>query len=171
MSNPKPRNPNQQLNDISPTFVKQTVSELREVYELPPVTTDEEVKQRIYDFFLFCERTSMRPGIELLSLYLGVSRQTLWNWSTGVTCSPERQAMINHAKALIGAYLEQSHLQGKLNPVSAIFLSKCWLGYTEDLTVRLDTQTAHQMPTQTIEELARMHHVQVTELPEKPDLR
>ena len=170
MTNIHPRNPNVQIDDIEPTFVKKTISELREVYDLPKPETDEDVRKRIYDFFIFCEEKGMRPGIETLSLFLGVSRMSLWNWSNGIGCTEARQTMINHAKALIAAYLEQSHLQGKLNPVSAIFLSKIWLGYSEDLTVRLDTQTAQQLPRQTIEDIARMRHVNISEMPEKPDL-
>ena len=169
MANIHPRNPNVQIDDIEPSFVKKTVGELRSVYDLPKPETDEEVKERIYQFFLYCEDKGLRPGIELLSLFLGVSRMTIWNWSNGLTCSEARQTMINHAKALIGAYLEQSHLQGKLNPVSAIFLSKIWLGYTEDLTVKLDTQTAQQLPRQTLEDIAKMRHINITE-PEKPEL-
>lgn len=170
MSNPHPKSANAQLDDIEPTFTKKTISELREIFNLPKPETDEDVSKRIYDFFIFCEEKGMRPGIELLSLFLGVTRMTIWNWSNGVTCSEARRDMINHAKSLIASFLEQSHLQGKLNPVSAIFLSKCWLGYTEDLTVKLDTQTAQQLPRQTIEEIAKARHISLPEMPEKPDL-
>ena len=171
MANNRPRNPNIQLNDVEPSFVRKTVSELKEIYNLPPVETDEDVEQRILDFFQFCERTGQRPGVELLTLFLGRTRQTISNWSNGIGCSPERTEMINHCKSLIASFLEQSHLQGEINPVSAIFLSKCWMQYREsdDITLRLNPQTS-QIPQQSLTEIARLRHVNISEMPEKPEL-
>lgn len=39
--------------------------------------TDEEVANRINDYFEFCERSSIRPGIESLCMALHISRTTL----------------------------------------------------------------------------------------------
>lgn len=173
MANNRPRNPNIQLNDVEPSFVRKTVSELKEIYSLPPVETDEDVEQRILDFFQFCERTGQRPGVELLTLFLGRTRQTINNWEHGIGCSLERTEMINHCKSLITSFLEQAHLSGEVNAISCLFLSKVWMGYREndDITVRLNPQTS-QIPQQTIEQIARARHISLTEVPvpEKPNL-
>ena len=170
MANPKPNSAAVQAENIEPSFVRKTVTDLKEVYKLSRPETDEEVKDRIYSYFEFCERTGMRPGIELLCLFLGVSRTSLWNWSQGIKCSPQRMDMINHAKALIAAFLEQSHLQGKLNPVSAIFLSKTWLNYSDDVTVRIDAPQRNEIPTETLEQIALKRRLNPVSMPEKPEI-
>jgi hypothetical protein len=93
----------------------------------------------------------MRPGVEGLALALGVSRQTLFNWSQGIKCSDKRRQIAEHAKALIAAYIEQVSLSGRLNPVTAIFLQKNWFGYRDSQTLELSRPsdallTAEQSP-------------------------
>ena len=171
MSNSKPSSANLQAENIEPSFVKRTVSDLREVYSMDRPETDKEVSDRIYEYFSYCEKTGMRPGVELLCLFLGVSRTTLWNWENGIKCTQTRQEMIVHAKSMIAAFLEQSHLQGKLNPASAIFLCKSWLGYSEDVTIKLESQTMlNQFPKETIEQIIQRRKLEPMAIPEKPEL-
>lgn len=162
--------PTGQVENLEPSFVKKTVSDLTEIYNLPKPQTDEEVRERINQFFSCCGTTGMRPGVELLALFLRVSRQSIFNWEHGIKCSPERQDMIVHAKAVINAFLEQSHLQGKLNPVSAIFLSKAWLNYSDDVTVRIDTPQRDDSTMETLEQIIHKRKLEPMELPEKPEL-
>lgn len=94
MANSKSNYPSEQVNDLDPDFVAETVKSLRELNDLGKPETDEEVKARIDQYFEFCQDTGNRPGIESLCLALHISRTTLFNWASGTGCSTERQEII-----------------------------------------------------------------------------
>lgn len=134
MSNSKSNFPSSQVNDLEPDFVAETVKSLLELNHLGKPETDTEVKNRVDQYFQFCQDTGTRPGIETLCLSLHISRTTLFNWSSGIGCSAERQEIIEKAKAFIAAFLEQIVLRGRISPPSGIFLMKAWLGYRETIS-------------------------------------
>lgn len=161
--------PNEKLNDLDENFVSSTVMSLRELNELGQPKTDEETSKRIDEYFEFCQRTGVRPGIESLCLALHISRTTLFNWNAGVNCSRERQAIISRAKSFIAAFLEQCVTQGKISPPSGIFLMKNWLNYRD--TISFEDATAQQIidvSRASREEIAARYAG--AELPEPPDL-
>lgn len=123
------------LDEIEPVAVQQIVSSLKELHDMGKPETDEETKQRIDEYFSFCERSSIRPGIESLCMALHISRTTLFRWNNGEDCSKYRQELIQSAKSFIGAFLEQAMLGGKISPPSGIFLAKNWLGYKDSISI------------------------------------
>lgn len=123
------------LEDIDPTVVQEIVTSLKELHDMGKPQSDVEVEHRVNEYFSFCERSSIRPGIESLCLSLHISRTTLYNWSNGINCSEERQELIQSAKSFIGAYIEQAMLGGKISPPSGIFLMKNWLSYKDAISI------------------------------------
>lgn len=140
--------PETQIDNVQPEQVQEIVSSLRQLHDRGKPESDEEVRQRIDDYFAFCEESSIRPGIESLSLSLHISRQSLYRWSNGEDCSAERAEMIQSAKAFISAYIEQAMLSGKISPPSGIFLMKNWLGYKD--TISLDESVPHERMNQAL---------------------
>ena len=127
--------PQASLDAIPAEGVKELVSSLRELYEAGRPKTDEEVAERVDQYFLFCQESSIRPGIESLCMALHIGRTTLFDWAKGNGCSKERQEIIQAAKSFISAYIEQAMLGGKINPPSGIFLMKNWLGYKDTVSI------------------------------------
>ena len=127
--------PQSGLDDLEPAAVQQIVTSLKELHDLGRPQTDEETKQRIDEYFSFCERSSVRPGIESLCLALHISRTTLFRWNNGEDCSRYKQELIQSAKSFIGAFLEQAMLGGKISPPSGIFLMKNWLNYKDTIGI------------------------------------
>lgn len=127
--------PQTQLDNVQPKEVQEIVSSLRQLHDKGQPKTDQEVEQRIDDYFRFCEQSSIRPGIESLALSLHVSRQTLFRWGNGEDCSKRRSEAIQSAKAFVAAYVEQALLGGKISPPSGIFLAKNWLGYKDAISL------------------------------------
>lgn len=126
--------PQKNLENIEPTAVQEVTTSLEQLYTLGKPATDEEVEQRIDQFFRTCQTSCLRPGIETLALALGVSRQTLYKWSNGEGCSQRRQEAVEAAKRVVWAFVEQANLSGRINPASGIFLLKNWLGYKDTLS-------------------------------------
>lgn len=123
------------LDEIEPGTVQQIVTSLKELHDLGRPKTDDEVAKRIDDYFDFCQRSSIRPGIESLCMSLHISRTTLFRWNNGDDCSSYRQELIQSAKSFIGAFLEQAMLGGKISPPSGIFLMKNWLSYKDAISI------------------------------------
>lgn len=172
MANSKSNYPSEQVNDLDPDFVAETVKSLRELNDLGKPETDEEVRTRIDQYFEFCQDTGNRPGIESLCLALHISRTTLFNWASGTGCSTERQEIIEKAKNFIASFLEQIVLRGRISPPSGIFLMKAWLGYKDTVSIEevLKEQPA-QVSRASVAEIMERHKVAL-ELPEmeKPEL-
>ena len=120
------------LEQIDPSAVQELTASLMELNKKGVCNTDQEVEQRIDEYFDFCVRSSMRPGIESLCLALHITRTTLFRWCNGNSCSEYRQEMAQNAKQVVAAFIEQASLSGKINPATAIFLMKNWMGYKDN---------------------------------------
>lgn len=156
------------LETMEPAAVQQIVSSLRELHDMGKPETDEETKQRIDDYFLFCEHSSIRPGIESLCMALHISRTTLFRWNNGDDCSKYKQELIQSAKSFIGAFLEQAMLGGKISPPSGIFLMKNWLSYKDAISIEESVPTADNRKVLSDAELPKLgcmttDHVEVVE--------
>lgn len=116
-------------------FVGETLRSLEELRKLPQPKTDAEVEQRIDDYFRFCERTDIRPGIGGLAFALHVDRTTIYYWSTGRGCSQRKQKAVQRARSFIELFLESAFQSGKINPVSGIFLLKNWFQYRDNIEI------------------------------------
>lgn len=148
--------PQAAVDEIEPEGVQQLCNSIRELYDKGKPQSDEEVKQRIDEYFDFCQRSSIRPGIETLALSLHVSRITIYNWGNGVYCSPERQEIIQRAKGFIAAFLEQAILCGKISPPSGIFIAKNWLGYRDSISIEESIPKTSTQKALTAEELPQL---------------
>lgn len=145
------------LDDLEPAAVQQIVSSLKELHDKGRPQTDEELKQRIDEYFSFCERSSIRPGIESLCMSLHISRTTLFRWSNGIDCSSYKQELIQSAKSFIGAFIEQAMLCGKISPPSGIFLMKNWLNYKDTISLEEAMPQTDSKRTLTASELPKLN--------------
>lgn len=121
--------PPQHRGNIDPELTKEIGAELLYWYSKPKAVTDDEIAERLAEYF---ERTlgqGRLPTVEGMSLALGYSRETLWRWENGAEGStPARRTLIKRAKELIAAYDANLVAEGKLNPVTYIFRSKNYYG-------------------------------------------
>ena len=123
--------PTAQIDSIEPDKKREIVNDLLNLHSMGKPETDADVKERIEKYFEYCKISGLRPCVESMAIALGVSRQTLWRWRTGVNCSRERQEMISNALTTIAAYITQAMLQGQVNVVCGIFLLKNWFSYLD----------------------------------------
>lgn len=148
--------PQKALDLIPADAVREMVGSLRELHDLGIPRTDEEVRQRISDYFAFCERSTIRPGVESLCLSLHITRTTLFRWARGDGCSLERQEMAQSAKQMCIAYIESATLSGRLNPASSIFALKNWGNYRDTVSWEDATPRRQDFRTLTPEEIAEV---------------
>ena len=127
------------LKSIEPDEVQTLVTSILELNRMGRCRTNQELRDRIDQYFAFCQTHKMRPGIESLCTSLHITRTTLFQWKNGRDCDRERTEIIQQAINVIHTFLEQAGLQGKLNPATFIFLAKNWLGYKDTVSVEENT--------------------------------
>ena len=126
----------------------------RMLYELVPVTFEsaEEVKERTITYLDICEQNDMKPSVAGYALALGIDRVNLWRIVTGATVKPaEVRNVLKRAYDLLNAQMEDYMQNGKINPVSGIFLMKNAWGYKDKQEIEV---SANQGDAESPESLA-----------------
>ena len=104
----------------------------------PDMTNLDAVRQRVTDYFDVCEANDMKPSVESLALAFGVDRKTLWSWVQGAESNyipKECRDMVKVAHTAINSMMADYMQNGKINPVSGIFLMKNNMGYADQSEV------------------------------------
>ena len=168
MSNRRSNFPNNQPIDVKPGDMAAMIERMTELQKLPRVTEANEVRKRIEYMFQRCIEEDVKPGVEMMALSLGVTRQTLLDWQKE---GSERGEIITRAKQVLAALLENWGTTGKINVAAFCFLMKNHFKYRDDSGIEIITDTQSQVPTSSREEIAARHaaYIDAPE-PEKPDL-
>ena len=85
------------------------------------------IDKRIDDFLTYCIDHEMKPTVESMALAFDTNRMQLWRWKEGADGTHLPEASRNAIKrgyTLMNQLLSQYMTDGKINPVSAIFLLK-----------------------------------------------
>lgn len=103
------------------------------VFELPKVDmrNPEEVQNRIMEYFNICREADMKPAVTGLALAFKMSRENLWRYREEKVGSSEVCNLIKNAYYLLENYWEIMMQNGKINPVSGIFLAKNHFNYQD----------------------------------------
>ncbi len=96
--------------------------------KLPPIDISDatQVEERVNWYFQHCLDNDMKPGVTGLCNALGISRMTFNNWEQGRkgAIRGKHMEIMQRAKSIIEEMMEQYMMNGKINPVSGIFLMK-----------------------------------------------
>lgn len=107
----------------------------------------EDVRRAIIEYFDRCERNSLRPGNLGLYAALGMNKSDWANAKLGKSktkVSPESIRLIEKATYALGQYREGLALEGKLNPVTFIFMGKNYDGMEDNSRVEVTASTGPQ---------------------------
>lgn len=94
--------------------------------------TDEMMKEHVKSYFEICMEKEIIPSVLGLALWLGVHRDTIYEWTNGDY--PYTQT-IQLAITVIQKWTEDNALLGNLNPVLYIFLGKNYFGLQDNNNV------------------------------------
>lgn len=128
------------------------------LYELDPISFQSaaEVKERTVAYFTICEQNDMKPSVAGYALALGISRQELWRIVTGQSVKADgvRDAL-KRTYNVLNAQMEDYMQNGKVNPVTGIFLSKNHFGYQDKQEIEVAAkQDAESSPEQLAQKYA-----------------
>lgn len=122
--------------DASPELINNSIQIALDIFQAPtPDLHDpQQVRDAIINYFASCQRNNTRPGNLGLYAALGMSRQDFNDVIRGKNKSKVNPAcidMLKKANRSIGAYRENLALNGKINPVTYIFMGKNYDGLTD----------------------------------------
>lgn len=161
MSNSKSNFPNAQQPAVKPGETGKLVGNIEQLRAMPAVRETDAVRERVKWFFEWCSERDIRPGVELLALSLGCTRQTLLNWQHE---GSDRGHIIDAAKQVIAALTEQWGLTNSLNVAAFCFIMKNNYGYSDSVTIDTE-QNKVNVPTRTAAEIMERHKTAL-DLPE-----
>ena len=136
-----------------PGELGQMIQNAMAIYNLPEIDTnnEEQVRERIGVYFKLCAEREMKPSVSGMAMALGVDRMTLWKWVNGATPSKPKGVIDTVKKAyhILNFMIEEYMQNGKINPVSGIFLMKNNFGYRDQTVVVVTpNQVNADVPTQ-----------------------
>ncbi|MCH5203116.1 MAG: hypothetical protein J1F03_00125 [Oscillospiraceae bacterium] len=92
----------------------------------------ESVTQRITEYFEICAEDDMKPSVAGLALAMDIDRRYLWEIREGHKGkNPEVADAIKKAMKILDLQMVDYMQNGKINPVSGIFLMKNNFGYAD----------------------------------------
>ena len=93
----------------------------------------EQVSNRVMEYFDICDENDMKPSVAGLALGLGIDRRYLWEIRTGQKKGYPSEVVdtLKRAVTTINSMMEDYMQNGKINPVSGIFLMKNNMDYSD----------------------------------------
>lgn len=107
------------------------------IMQLPKidVRNPEQLRSRVVEYFQLCAEHDMKPGVAAVGLAIGLDRRRLWEIRSGssrnVSIPQECKDIINEVYDSLEVLWEGYMINGKINPVSGIFLGKNNFGYQD----------------------------------------
>ena len=114
-----------------------------------------QLKTRVVEYFQLCADHDMKPGVAAVGLAIGLDRRRLWEVRSGtknVVMPQECKDIINSVYDSLEVLWEGYMANGKINPVSGIFLAKNNFGYQDKQEYVVTPNTMSQdTPVEVIE--------------------
>jgi hypothetical protein len=125
--------PAAQIPDTDPGDNTKFLSHALAIRNMPPIEIADpvQVRNRINEYFALCAENDMKPSATGFRNALRIGKTTLWEWRQGSYRAGTHQAIICEAYDVLEALWEDYMQNGKINPVSGIFLGKNNFGYQD----------------------------------------
>jgi hypothetical protein len=138
----KPRGGNNVLTDaalhLEPGDNTKYMAVSMQLFNLPTIDLHkpEQVQERLNKYFEIHAQADMKPTVAGMAMALGVDRRRLWEIKTDVanrnqSLPDETRDLIKKAYDFLETLWENYMHNGKINPVSGIFLAKNNFGYQD----------------------------------------
>lgn len=150
----RPKKSEQMSVKTEPGDNKKYIDHSLRLAALPKIDTKDNVQlsQRIIEYFEICAEDDMKPSVAGLAVAVGTDRRRLWEWSQSE--KSDRSDTIKKAYALLDLQMTDYMQNGKINPVSGIFLMKNNFGYADkqEVIVTPNSPLGEQKDTKALEE-------------------
>lgn len=119
--------------DEDKELVSKLLSEVLVEYKQPKVKSDEELAERIDDYFRRCANRGQVPTVEEMCMSTGYSYSTIWDWENGRRqgFSNSTADIIKKAKDMLKTFDAKLVISGKLNFLAYCFRAKNYYGMVD----------------------------------------
>ncbi len=152
-------------SDEKREFAAQVIGELRKSWRMQKVNSNQELIERIDEYFEMIQNREVPPTVEEMALYCGYTVGTLNDWQRGYNKGfrdePEpgltTSAIIKKAKEFLHAFDAVMAETGRINFVAYCFRSKNYYGMVDktEITVTPNEDSRPPMTPDEIAELAK----------------
>lgn len=117
----------------------QLLQETLTAYKQPKVKSEQELIQRLDDYFTYCANNSVIPTVEEMSLYLGYSVKGIWEIErkNSMALGPNASEIIKKAKAFMQTFDAKFVICGQLNFLTYCFRAKNYYGMVDKKEVEI----------------------------------
>lgn len=114
-------------------IVSRILNEVLVEYRKPKVKSDDEMAERLNDYFNRCAERGQIPTVEEMELSTGYTDRDLWEIETGVRkgFSPATSYIIKKAKSILKSFDAKMVIDGKLNFLAYCFRAKNYYGMVD----------------------------------------
>lgn len=129
-------------------LVKKLLSEVMVEYRQPKVKSDEELAQRLDDYFMRCAENGQIPTVEEMCLSTGYSYSTCYDWEVGRNkgFSDSTSKIIKKGKEMLKTFDAKLVISGKLNFLAYCFRAKNYYGMVDKQEMVLTPNTNSDSP-------------------------
>ena len=124
--------------------ISRIVGESVQYFHRPIVKDDDELAERLNEYFDQCQTTGQIPTVEDMSLALGTTRKTVWDWENGCGCSRIRSDMIKKAKEILAAIDAKLVSENKIPQITYIFRAKNFWGLSDKQEITVSTNLGNE---------------------------
>ncbi len=128
-------------------------------FEPIDLSDHKQVEKRIQEYRSLCMEFDEKQTVSALSDALGFDRRRMWEIVNDIPgrnlyVSQKSRDLIKKAYRKLEVQWEQLFMNGKINPVSGIFIAKNHFGYkdTQDITIRPDSPYGEQKSIEQIQQ-------------------
>ena len=136
-------------------MIAKIIGEVRMSFEMPMPKNDDELEQRVVDYFELCERRQMIPTMEELSMYIGFSKEYVSDVRRGKTngFSPRTKEICNRITAAMSAIDAKLAMTGRVRDAIYIFRSKNFYGMKDqqEVTFNANVNSEQEMSREDLE--------------------
>lgn len=114
-------------------LVSRLLGEVLHEYKQPKVKSDEELQNRLNEYFQRCAETGQIPTVEEMSMCTGYSQATVWDWEMGRNkgFSDSTSEIIKKAKGFLKTFDAKLVISGKMNFLAYCFRAKNYYGMSD----------------------------------------
>lgn len=120
--------------------IRKSLSSSLRFFKAPTIATEDEMEDRVLEYFATCYKFGDNPTVEGLTLALGVSDVTLLRWERGEQ-GERRSHVVKKAKKIIQAYDADLLAKGKINVAGYIFRAKNYYGMVDKVEHAVTTSS------------------------------
>ena len=133
-------------DDDKRKFMAKAVANAHQFFKigLIPVKNEEQLADRLNQFFSICAETQQLPTVEKMCLCIGYTTQEVLNWTNGAPykwVTDECRLMLKKAKNTIAAMDAELASEGKIQPIIYVFRAKNYYGLRDQQEVVVTPNT------------------------------